>query len=515
MIALLGFGPGFSGASTYSPYTWRVLQFTLKQASLSTLLSVGLAVPVALAIARRPKLPGRRWILRLMALPMGLPALVVALSLIAIWGRQGWLNSLLLTLGLDEPISIYGLGGILLAHAFFNMPLACRLMVVTLDRLPAEYWLLAAGLGMKPLSVFRFLEWPALVRIFPGIAGLVFMLCITSFTLVLVLGGGPAATTLEVAIYQSLRFDFNPAQAIALAVLQIVLTTMVLALLSLIPAVGETTPSSGLQVRRFDGRAWQTRLWDSVILTIASLFLLLPLVALLAAGIQADLAELVTSSAFVNAAVTSGIISISSGIIAVLLSVMIIGARIALNDRRHSSAATRGFSIILAASSSLVLLVPPIVLGTGWFLLIRPWGDVSTFAPYLVVAINALMSMPFVVRVLEPTIREHHHQVGRLNASLGIRGIGKLRWIDLPIMLRPLLLALSFAMALSLGDLGAVALFGSNELVTLPWLLYSRLSSYRTADADGLALILGIICLVLTILGTARPAFERNEHVRH
>jgi thiamine transport system permease protein len=58
-------------------------------------------------------------------------------------------------------------------------------------------------------------------------------------------------------------------------------------------------------------------------------------------------------------------------------------------------------------------------------------------------------------------------------------------------------------MALSLGDLGAVALFGSSELTTLPWLVYSRLSSYRTNDADGLALILGIICLALTMIGTA------------
>ena len=47
----------------------------------------------------------------------------------------------------------------------------------------------------------------------PGVAGLIFMLCMTSFTIVLTLGGGPAATTLEVAIYQSLRFDFDPARS--------------------------------------------------------------------------------------------------------------------------------------------------------------------------------------------------------------------------------------------------------------------------------------------------------------
>src|SRR5690606_26392995 len=252
-LALLGFDAAPPADQVFTSYTLTVLRFTLVQASLSTLLSVGLAIPVAMALARRPNLPGRLWILRLMALPMGLPVLVAALGLITIWGRQGMLNGLLLSLGRDEPVSIYGLGGILLAHVFFNLPLACRLMVAALERQPAEYWMLATSLGMKPLSIFRFIEWPALARILPGAAGLVFMLCATSFTLVLVLGGGPAATTLEVAIYQSLRFDFDPARAIALALLQITLTGLVLALLALIRAPDETTGTTGLSPRRFDG----------------------------------------------------------------------------------------------------------------------------------------------------------------------------------------------------------------------------------------------------------------------
>ena len=45
------------------------------------------------------------------------------------------------------------------------------------------------------------------------------------------------------------------------------------------------------------------------------------------------------------------------------------------------------------------------------------------------------------------------------------------------------------AMALSLGDLGAIALFGSQDVVTLPYLLLQRMGSYRTSDAAGLALV--------------------------
>ena len=55
------------------------------------------------------------------------------------------------------------------------------------------------------------------------------MLCVTSFTVVLTLGGGPRASTLEVSIYQALRFDFDPALAARLALLQIALCALLLA----------------------------------------------------------------------------------------------------------------------------------------------------------------------------------------------------------------------------------------------------------------------------------------------
>ncbi|WP_117194861.1 thiamine/thiamine pyrophosphate ABC transporter permease ThiP [Rhizobium terrae] len=502
-FALLSWDAGQAQNRLLTAYNWRILQFTLWQATLSTLLSITFALPVALALGRRPAFPGRIWIVRLMALPMGLPVLIGALGLIGIWGRQGVVNSLLLNLGVEQPVSIYGLSGILIAHVFFNMPLAARLLLAALERLPAEYWLLSSSLGMKPFSVFRFVEWPAARRVIPGIAGLIFMLCATSFTLVLVLGGGPAATTLEVAIYQSLRFDFDPSRAIALSLLQIGITAVILAAISRFPAPDDTDSSLGRTNRRFDGRNWKAKLWDVAAILLATVFLILPLTSILLAGAKADLWKLLMSSAFHRAAWTSFAIALSAGLLAVATSLAIISARRALADIRHPGRPAKILSSALAATASLVLLVPPVVLGTGWFLALRPFGDVARFAPVLVAIINMLMALPFVIRILAPAIETHRRRTSRLSASLGLSGLPQLLRIDLPVLAKPLLTALSFAMALSLGDLGAVALFGSGELTTLPWLVYSQLSSYRTNDADGLALLLGAICLGLTMLGTA------------
>ena len=501
--ALLSAAPASQSLSLFDSYTLSLLHFTLLQAVLSTLLSVGLAIPVALALARRPQFPGRIWIVRLMAVPMGLPVLIGALGLIGIFGRQGLLNKGLLMLGLTEPINIYGLSGILIAHVFFNLPLACRLMLAGLERLPAEYWRLSASLGMRPFSVFRFIEAPALTRTIPGAAGLIFMLCATSFTLVLVLGGGPAATTLEVAIYQSLRFDFDPARAVSLSLLQISLTAFILYAISRLPPADILAAGEGRAIRRFDGRRVGARVWDACIIAIATLFLLAPLAAIVAAGLTADLWRLLTMPAFHQAAITSLSIAFAAGCMAILVAIGMIAAQAAIADRRKPLRWLSIFSTLLSAQSSLVLLVPPVVLGTGWFLLVQPYADVERAAPLLIAAINMLMALPFVMRVLGPAFETHAGRTNRLAASLNLSGLARLRLIDWPVLRRPLAMALSFAMALSLGDLGAVALFGSQELITLPWLVYSRLGSYRTNDADGLALLLGLICLALTAIGTA------------
>ena len=90
-------------------------------------------------------------------------------------------------------------------------------------------------------------------------------------------------------------------------------------------------------------------------------------------------------------------------------------------------------------------------------------------------------------------------RTARLAESLGVVGLNRFRLIDWPVLRAPLMTALSFAMALSLGDMGAIALFGSEDFITLPALLYAKLGSYRSTDAAGLALILGLVCLALML----------------
>jgi thiamine transport system permease protein len=473
-------------------YLHGVVLFTLEQALLSTLLSVAGAVPLAVAL-HRARFIGRDMVLRLFLLPQALPVLVGALAIIAIWGRNGVLSGAMAALGLPR-LDLYGLPGILIAHVFFNLPLAARLMVAALDRVPAESWKLSGQLALTPLTTFRLIEWPAIRSMLPAAASLILMLCVTSFTLVLVLGGGPGATTLEVAIYQALRYDFDPGRAIALSLLQIGLTAGILALATRLG--GDVAAGFGLggRARRYDRRSLPGSIAIGAVLVLGIAFVLSPFVAIAVRGLAADLGGLLTDPAVRRAAGTSLAVAFAAASLSLVVSCLVVLAIQALSGARRRAA--RGLEL----AASLVLVVSPVVVGAGWFLALRQVTDVFAAAPYVVVATNAAMAVPFAVRILGPALAAAHDESGRLADSLGLAGLARLRYVDGPAMRAPLGLAFAFALAISFGDLGAVALFGNQDFVTLPYLLLQRMGSYRTSDAAGLALILGILCLGLMLV---------------
>lgn len=488
-----------SGArAAFDAYLLRVVRFTLWQAVLSTLLSVGPALLVARALSRHPAFFGRAFILQLFAVPLALPAIVAALSILALYGRAGYFAGLFTTVGGQSWPGIYGMSGILVAHVFFNLPLATRLFLEALRTIPSDQWRLASQLGMRARPAFRLIEWPTLRAALPGVAGLVFMLCITSFTIVLTLGGGPAATTLEVGIYQALRFDFDPSRAVTLTVLQIALTFVVVLALARLGAniVGDTSlpvaPRRYLSVDRSE--AWL----NAVLIALALLFVVGPMAATVMAGLGADLGRLASEIAVRQAMLTSVVLAFLSALLSVMLSLALTMARRALAMNRRVGPRTM-LEHAADTGSGFVLVVPPIVIGAGWFLLLRHVGDVFAIAPVMVVTVNAVMAMPFALRAVRPGYDAASERHERLCAQLGIAGWNRLILVDWPSLRRPLATAFAFAMALSLGDLGVIALFGSDSVQTLPYLLLARMGSYRTEDAAGLALLLGLVCLALVL----------------
>jgi thiamine transport system permease protein len=155
-------------------------------------------------------------------------------------------------------------------------------------------------------------------------------------------------------------------------------------------------------------------------------------------------------------------------------------------------------AITLACLASLIM--PPAVLATGWFVTLSPIADMSRYAVFLVIILNALMALPFVWSPLYPAISDSVQRHDRLCSSLGLRGLARLSLIDLPVLRKPLGLAFLMAVIVSLGDLSAITLFGSDTLVTLPALIFRQMGHYRMNDAAGTALVLAVYCFALITL---------------
>lgn len=491
LAALASFGA--SGWPSFSERAlWSAARFTLLQALLSTGLSVILAVPVARALSRRANFPGRRAIIGLLSIPLALPALVAVLGIVTVCGRTGWIAQLLALAGGPEMPNIYGLAGILIAHVYFNLPFAALLLLARLDAIPGESWRVASQLGFPAAAIFQQIEWPALRRALPGIVAVVFLICVTSFTIVLTLGGGPAATTLEVAIYQALRFDFDPPRAVALALLQMVLCLALIIVLSRLGGGSMPMPSLGRTAPRPDVSNRAALAIDVAALGACTLFIGLPIAGIVLAGLTGAPVALLADAAVWRAAVSSLVIS---GVAASLALVggwsLVAAGRLESRGGRWARLATDG--------GGLLLVVPPFVIGAGWFLLLNRFGLAFALAPLVVILINALMALPFAARILAAADATQTRDHQRLCANLGLAGWARFRLIDWPLLKRAFAFAGALCAALSLGDLGIAALFGSERLTTLPLLLQQRMGSYRSHDASSLALLLATLCLALFV----------------
>jgi thiamine transport system permease protein len=481
------------GAFLQSPYTRRVVTFTIWQALLSTLLSVGPAILVARALARRWSLPGRTLLLRLFGLPLVLPTLVGILGVVAIYGQAGLVNRLIVATGMEPQQFLYGLPGILIAHAFFNLPLATRLLLPVWGAIPGETWRLATQLGMNSRQVFRLIEWPLLRQVLPGVAGLVFMLCFISFPIVLTLGGGPARSTIEVALYQALRFDFDLGKAVQLALLQVAICGVLVGIGQRFIRDAPLTPTAQRPQDRPDVAAWGGRIADAAVLLAAAAFVLLPLAAVLRNGLAGPVHAVVADRALWLATGRSLMVAMAAGLLATAAGWGLLLTSRELRLRRYRPQTATAMETV----ASLVLVVSPLVIGTGLFALLSPIADVFAIGLALVIVVNAIMGLPYVIRTLGPPLMRAGEQHDRLCASLGIVGWNRLRLVKWPLLRRPVGLSLALSAALAVGDVGVIALFGTQDTTTLPLLLYQRMAAYQMDAAAVTAVVLAALCFGL------------------
>jgi len=509
-LAWQGDGDFLAGMDQRTGY---VLRSAVLQAGLSVLCSVAVAVPAAVALHRTAQWRWSKFMEMILGLALVIPTTVAAGGLIAVWGRTGVVAQSCEYIFADAgcgAISVYGLHGVILAHMFFNVPLLIRIFLPLLEAIPPTHDRLACLLDLRGFSYFRHVEWPQLKSALPASSLLVFLFCFTSFSLVLMLGGGPKVTTMEVEIYAAIRFSFDLVAASGLSLLQFVCAALVVSAIAVLnrrqPLASTTAQvfasSTSTRPVRLPYASSGSSYWLLAMHAVLIVLIFLPVLVVIARGLDPALLRVLMQPAFLKGLKTSLSIAVGTAFAVTLLAVLLAGARAGLVTGREMKAGRKSIALILLDGGiMLYLVIPAIVLGTSAFILLRSAGDIFSTAWIVVVAANTLLALPLAIRILETRLTRLFRQQDRLASMLGIDEAVRWRLITLPLLEREIGLVLGLSAALSLGDLGVIALFASQDFQTLPWMLYQAAGRYASDQAAALALILLGVTIILLISG--------------
>ncbi len=478
-----------------SPSLRGVLGFTVWQATLSTLLTLAFGMPGAFLLARY-EFRGKSLLLALTGVSFVLPTLVVAAAFNAILGPRGWVNLALMSfLELNQPPIqfVNSFGAILTAHVFYNTTIVLRVVGDYWSHLDPRMVQAAQTLGANRWRTLIHVTLPLLMPAIAAAALLIFIFNFTSFGVILVLGG-PRFATLEVEIYNQTIGLFNLPLAAALAVVQLIFTlALTIAYTRLSARLSSPTT---LRPRRFSQRrlvGWRIKAFAALYLSALLALLTLPLAALVTRSFLSIEAPGRGSTSW-NARFTldyyrelsvnrreslfyvppTTAIGVSLGYAATTTALaLILGLPAAWALARDAaSPLSRFFDPLLM----LPLGTSAVTLGLGFIVALdQPPLDLRA-SIILVPLAHTLVAFPFVVRSLTPSLRSIRPRLSQAAAVLGASPLQALRHVELPLIGRALLVAATFAFAISLGEFGATALIARPEYPTIPVMIYRYIS---------------------------------------
>jgi sulfate transport system permease protein len=224
-----GIGPVWTAITT--PAAVHAFQLTLEVTAIAVPLNAIFGVLVALAIVRG-RFPGKGLVDALIDLPFAVSPIVIGLSLILVYGTNGWLGSWLTDHGIQV---IFATPGLVLATVFVSLPFVAREVMPVLREIGADQEEAASTLGASGWQTFWRITLPS-IRI--GLAyGIVLSVAraIGEFGAVSVVSGNLAGKTQTLTLLVQQRFDnFDVAGAYAASALLALIALVTLAALTLL-----------------------------------------------------------------------------------------------------------------------------------------------------------------------------------------------------------------------------------------------------------------------------------------
>lgn len=497
-----------------SSYDRRVIFFTLYQAFLSTLFSLLLGLPGAYLLARK-NFPGKSVLKAVATIPFVLPSILVVLGFVIFFGNNGYLNQLFMKLFKlhTPPLKIlYSMKAIILAHSFYNFPVAMRIIASLWEKLSITQIQAAHSLGAGPVKSFLSITLPQLLPALLSAASLIFLFCFSSFAIILVLGGGPRYSTIEVEIYRLATVSFNQGGASSFAVLGMSFTLFLLYITFRFQTKLSKTEDFILSSQIKNGYVGtEKKLEAVVVIYMIFIFILVagPLLSVIIKSFYYPVSraggDYLSFKSYINLFTSraggSGPIALvaikNSLIIAsitVLLSVPLgtILSYFSVKKWIPSNFVTGLFDTLFM----LPLVVSSVILGLGYMFLRFKIPSTVLNSTTLIIFAHTIITYPFVLRSITGVLSKIKPDLSYAAKSLGATPFGVFTTIEVPLIKGAIITGTAFAFALSIGELNATILLAQGQIVTIPLAMYRLIGAYNFYGACAL----GTILVIMTFL---------------
>ncbi len=154
--------------------------------------------------------------------------------------------------------------------------------------------------------------------------------------------------------------------------------------------------------------------------------------------------------------------------------------------------------------------------GNGWLgKHLEPLGFKVAYTPVGIVVALTFITLPFVVRTLQPVIEDIETEVEEAAASLGASRWQTFTKVIFPAIGPALLTGFALAFARALGEFGSVIFIAGNlPLISeiVPLLIISKLEQYDVLGATALAVVMLAISFLLLLGINALQWWSANRH---
>jgi len=386
-----------------------------------------------------------------------------------------------------------------------------------LARARVAYAPIAASLGASPSRTFFTVTLPL---VFPALMSamlLVFLYSFTSFAIVLVLGGGPASTTLPVEIYRNARIFLNYPNAGMLALIETSIASAIFIAYSYFSRIASSVKLE-IRERVFESkRSLPLTVAMTLYLLLAMIFIMGPLVSLA----SESLLERATRSASQSfsfrwwstlgstclpAMLRSLVLAVLSASLACFLALFAAAAvKISAAEGGGIPVKRKFFLERLINFCAISPLVSSgIVLGFGWLLI---YGRNFSRTHAALVLLHAVIALPFTYNSISEGFRSLPENILHASSVSGSSPLHCIFTVLIPLSRNRIRSAWSFAAALSLGELNAVMMLGMDNWETLPLYIYRAIGAYRyglASSAGTLLMLCCTICLLVSELGMGK-----------